>query len=771
MKRTSFANRAMRAGLACLMLAPLTLAVNCAVAASQSSEGMEEVVVTARKREERLQDIPGSAAALSESMIEDIGGIRSLRDVTDMIPGITIVEAASSDLMEPSIRGAGQSRNRASVSATGLYRNGAYFASESLGGRGLARMDTFDVQRVEVLRGPQGALYGRNALGGAINIISRRPGRERDYQLTLRGGQKDFYGGDAIVNLPINDVWSSRWSYVREVRNDGYFLNQAGEPVDVNKYKHFRFGLMARPGNGFDAYYSYDHSNQRYPSGIRQRFRPSQTDLRQTLINTPHWGDHKIDNHALILNYTVPKGVFTSVSNYRGRDIYRIEDTDFYRKNLKAATNFQLQRETLVDAGVFFQDLRYASTLGGPFEFLLGADYYKAHTRETLDDFSAGGQTIATSAYRDWKVNQDSWAIYGSVNYNLTTIPLSISAEARYARDKVEGYVLTLTPKISNVPVLDFRGSNQFSNVPWDVSLAWHFPRGDGALNEAMAYFKVGSSYREGGLNLGAGLPTDAYPTKPVYDDENSTSYEIGVKTSWFNGLMQMNASTYYVYYNDFLDTTSNGCPQLCPYLDPVTGDSLGFDANGNPITVNGAGQDGLESPTAFFIDNVGEIQSWGVEVESRFSVPVGNSGGRISGTLGWSRQMGEVTEISSSVSPSEAMIKGADLNFVRPQQAKGTVTWRQPIRGIGWLDAPVFKATFTYTHEHGGVRSISNSSVTLDGVDRLDARIGVDSAHWSVTLNGSNVLDNEYYLDRTATRFRLADPAYYYLEVSWKYL
>jgi len=114
--------------LATLLMTTSTVTIPV-YAAQSRTEAMEEVVVTARKRSERLQDLPGSAAAMTASMIDDIGGVYNLRDVTDMIPGITNVEAASSDLMEPSLRGAGQARNRSSVSATGFYRNGAYFAT------------------------------------------------------------------------------------------------------------------------------------------------------------------------------------------------------------------------------------------------------------------------------------------------------------------------------------------------------------------------------------------------------------------------------------------------------------------------------------------------------------------------------------------------------------------------------------------------------------------------------------------------------------------
>ena len=92
---------------------------------ARADSSIEEVIVSARKRQERLQDLPGSAAALTSDYIEDIGGLVHLRDVTDQIVGITINETQGITITEPSIRGAGQARNRAAVSASGLYRNGA----------------------------------------------------------------------------------------------------------------------------------------------------------------------------------------------------------------------------------------------------------------------------------------------------------------------------------------------------------------------------------------------------------------------------------------------------------------------------------------------------------------------------------------------------------------------------------------------------------------------------------------------------------------------
>ena len=734
-------------------------------AAEPRSERMEEVVVTARKRKERLQDIPGSASALSEAMIEDIGGVYNLRDVTDMIPGITIVEAASSDLMEPSIRGAGQARNRSSVSATGFYRNGAYFASQSLGGRSFARMDTYDVQQIEVLRGPQGALYGRNALGGAMNIISKRPGDALDFVLGVKGGEKEFQSIEGIANVPINEMLNARISYLHDERDDGFYKDQSNNPVDVSEFEHLRLGLLFKPSEELDIYYSYDVSEDNYSPGVRQRRRDTQTDLRATLVNSPNFGVHDIDNHALTIDYKLPRGVLTSVTNYRKRDLFRQVDSDQHLANLRTASSATRMDQNFVDAEVLFQEFRFISNLGGAFEYLVGADYYGLETRELRDSFVAGGQTTRASSIRDWNVDQTAWAAYGSVDYDFENLPLSVSAELRYARDDIDGRVLTIQPNLGNRVLLDSSGENKYTNLPWGVSLAWRFENVGGPISEAQSYFKVGSSYRHGGINLGAGLPSDAFPVKPVYDEEDSISYEIGVKSAWFDGALKLNVATFMAIYQNFLNTTNNGCPELCPFLDPVTGGSLGFDASGAAILVNSAGEAGLESDTAFFIDNTGEIEAWGVEVEASFDVPITKIGGRLLGNVGWSRQMGEVKEISSNVSPANAELKGERLNYMRPVELKGRLTWRQPLSYRNLM----LNTTLVYTHENGGIRSIG-SSLSLDGVDRLDARIGLESDHWSLTLNGNNLLDNEYFSDRTKTRFRLADPRYYFVELSWKY-
>ncbi len=149
-----------------------------------SNEQLETIVVTARRRAEPLQAVPSSGIALDGTAILDLG-IRDGRSLIAEVPGALVIDTGPSFDNEIIVRGAGAGRQTNAEVAAGLYRNGAFIAGGNLGGRNFSTLDFFDAERVEVLRGPQGALFGRNAVGGAINIVSARPTSDRslgDYQ-------------------------------------------------------------------------------------------------------------------------------------------------------------------------------------------------------------------------------------------------------------------------------------------------------------------------------------------------------------------------------------------------------------------------------------------------------------------------------------------------------------------------------------------------------------------------------------------------------------
>jgi iron complex outermembrane receptor protein len=216
-----------------------------AVAQSASAQAMlEEVVVTARRREENLQDLPLSIAAINADAMQ-AQGIYSIEDVGDFVPNVTLTQSDRASNTRVVIRGIGGGHpDPAFVFGSGMYIDGHYIPN-SLGGY----MSTMDIERVEVLRGPQGTLFGKNVTGGAVNIISAKPGPDFDSSVTLRAaedGDNDFRG---MVNFPISENVFARVGISKEVF-DGYYENRhLGVTTGGEDHTSFNAALRWQPGN------------------------------------------------------------------------------------------------------------------------------------------------------------------------------------------------------------------------------------------------------------------------------------------------------------------------------------------------------------------------------------------------------------------------------------------------------------------------------------------------------------------------------------------
>ena len=140
-----------------------------------NDEVLENVIVTARRREETIRDVPGTISAVTADQLESKGPVAGTADLLSTVPGVRFNDVAAENLAELSIRGSGTQRATGADSGVGLFVNGAYVGSSTLGGRNFKTLDYFDLERVEVLEGPQGALYGRNSEFGVVNIILNKP--------------------------------------------------------------------------------------------------------------------------------------------------------------------------------------------------------------------------------------------------------------------------------------------------------------------------------------------------------------------------------------------------------------------------------------------------------------------------------------------------------------------------------------------------------------------------------------------------------------------
>jgi iron complex outermembrane receptor protein len=598
-----------------LLLAPVALTVAmCGYTVSaeptgetaQQSTILEEILVTARKREERLQDIPTSAAALSRGLLDALNPVEDIRELTDLIPGITVNDVNLYFLTEPSIRGGGAGRNRYSSSATGLYRNFAYVASAGPGGKNFARMDYFDIERAEVLRGPQGALYGRNALGGAINLVSRKPQDTTSVDLTVRAGEKDLTTYEAIVNLAINDQWAVRVSHVMEDRDEGWYKDVGGDYVDTVDYDHSRIGIRFQPSDIVDITYTYD--KQELDATPTVRISQSQVDQTgsefRTFINTPHEDEIDHENHNLNIDIDLAGGTLSLVGNYRDRAYHAGQDADFWI----APRETQQRRFSQNGEGTNqFAEIRYVADGTDNFRWLVGIDY-SSYDNDDWTNLAVNFPINTPTGlwFRTIDYGMDNWAVFGSAEYTFDSVPLSLTGELRYARDDFSGCLNQTRFNRTPIEVMrDFCVVDDWSNLPGAATAAWRFED-----LGAMAYVKAASSYRHGGMNDGPGNEHALYVAQLSYDEETNLTYELGWKQTAMNGRLTFNIDAFYGDYDDFIVGTDDGCPSECQLIDG-NGNPLGFNADGTRV---GADADGSpiapneEIPRTAFMDNVGEV-------------------------------------------------------------------------------------------------------------------------------------------------------------------
>jgi iron complex outermembrane receptor protein len=738
---------------------------------------LEEVTVTARKREEALQDIPTSASALTRDFLDQMNPVENIRNLTDLIPGITMNDVDLAFISEPSIRGGGAGRNRYSSSATGLYRNGAYIASAGPGGKNFGRQDYFDLERAEVLRGPQGALYGRNALGGAINLISRKPTDQAGFKFALRIGELDTKRGEFVANVPIGEQFAIRASYVKEKRDEGFYTDINGDFVDTLDYDHFRFSLRWQPTDGIDITYMYDDDELHETPTIRI----SQSQVNQTgsefdtFINTLHQDKLTNTNHSFNLDWSLENGVINFVANYRDRLYHAGQDADYWI----ASREMQQRRFSQNGEGTNkFAELRYVADGTDNFNWLVGADFSQYDNNDFTDltvNFPINTPTGAFKRTIDYGMK--NWAVFGLAEYTFDSVPVTLTAEARYAKDKFSGDFLQWLPNRNPVEIVrDFEVDDSWSNVPWGLTASYSFKDFD-----ALTYLKYSASYRHGGMGDGDNVENSGlakYPTKLIYDEEQNGTIEWGWKQKAMDGRLIFNVAAFYGMYTDFIAGTDNGCPSECQLIDENNiglgfnpdGTRVGADENDEPIPPN------EEIGRAAFLDNVGDVTIYGIESELAYLQPLGSSGGTLQFNLAYAKQEGEVDELSDTVSESlkvraiDENGHGAKLIYTVPNQWKTQIIWRQPFGNAnsGVYSGLEFVASMNYVYESGGYWDLDVYNPNpMTTQKRLNARIGIQADTWSLMLNGQNLTDEDFhtYHNPAVTYWRRIDPKMWYLE------
>lgn len=684
------------AAAAVLAFSPAVVAAQDeATAATDSRATTGEIIVTARKREERLVDVPGPITALSPTTITD-ARLQEPRDLLLQVPGAFLVENNAGTARDISIRGVG--------TPTLFAEPGVAMYVDEIYSSGFISFPTqfYDLERVEVLRGPQGALYGRNAVGGAVNVISKRPTSEFAGMVRATVARYDRREVEAMANLPVSDSFGVRVSGLYIDQDEGEYLNTVTNEF-VDRQDSFSGRVVARfdPGSGFSASLVYEHTDADTP-GTALFFRDAGETRRTIRRDTQPRNSYNVDRIAAELAYESDStGTFTLVAGGRDYRLRGTEDTDlsdnvipnFAVGNLgqQITTRFNRVESRNVE-------LRWLSPQWGALSVLAGITYLDesavgdiATDLVSIRTFLGGGTVpFVLGIANDQEL--ESWAGFIEADIELAD-DISLIASARYTDDtKRVNFAFNPTPALAGFGLVLqtanlSRGFNRFTP---GVTLSWR-------PGDANIYAKIQTGFRAGGFNFNV-----ANAANLEYGQETSVNYEIGAKTTLLDGKALVGISAYLLTQNDV----------LVPF----------FDFTAAP---------GLQG----FLDNAGKAETWGIELEGSIT-PL--EGVTLGGSLGWMNPeftSGTFIRGLNTVTP----LDGLQLPATREWSFSLNAEVRRPL-----TDSIDVIANAAYSNRSGGFQDVANA-FRIGDIDLLNLSAGLDFGVFDVLAFVQNAGNNRF--------------------------
>jgi iron complex outermembrane receptor protein len=534
----------------------------------------DEIVVTARLREETLIEAPLSITAFSAEDLQS-RQIESMSDLSAMTPGLEFEQASSATSSRPVIRGQAQiARTSGDVANVGIFIDGVY--SSGLTG---SEVSFAGVERVEVVRGPQGALYGRNTFAGAINYITARPGNDLAFGGRLSYGQYGYYEVSSYLSTPIiEDRLAVRIDAVTS-SSGGYFRNQVdGKRINVTDTEMIRASLKGNIGDlniFLTGTYTHDTSSHsallvipdnsprrvgkpapttRSPVQIGRRVGGLVDDYTETFSFDPRaFGSERTSKRAaLIMDYDFGPVTLVSRTGYEDREVATLNDLDQTPQGTNFSGNIFTQTASgdVEDRYEFSQDLRLQASNPGRFDWTIGAYYsfernLAGSTRFAEPDrgTTAPAPVNGAPSIDQQDLNRNTFrSVYASASFDFTK-SVTLALEGRYTSEKKR--VLT---------VQNNYGTDRFTptNPPhpeMDKTFTYFTPRAiltyqpNADLN---VYLSAARGTKSGGFNPGSLLPEEM-----TYNPESNWTYELGVKAALFDRRLRVEAAVYQIDWSN----------------------------------------------------------------------------------------------------------------------------------------------------------------------------------------------------------------------------
>lgn len=692
--------------------------------ATVADGGEQRMEITARKRSEPLQEVPVAAKTFSAEALAD-ENVNDLKSLAARTASATTFDQGVSFASEVVLRGAGIGRAVNAETATGLYRNGAYASGGNIGGRSFNKMDFFDVQRVEVMRGPQGALFGRGAVGGAMNIINVRPQFTASRSATLTAGENQALGLEAIVNQPLSEQVALRVGVKSNSAKGGTVTDVAsGAPLDAERFDGARVSL-AYSGKQFSYQLMADGFSEAGPSfGVYQFLLAQPTTRFTRAFNTPaRFGR----NEWTVIGegqWDLGAATVVALTQLKGRDAHTRDDFDRFNNIAATIANLQSwERFSEDNMRRFGQELRVQNANPGALQWLAGVEFLRLEDTFTVDLNGALARARPNNSINTTISNDTSVGWFGLLGYDLAR-QLNATLELRQQSDRKKFRIASTTntfPTGTSVALQDTgpvttttltqNFDRKFDGLAKVLALTYKHSR------ELNAYLRYGEAFRPGGYNNDPDRNTSSStPPGPrfsiAYEQEHAKTTELGLKTEWFQRRLRMNVAAYRTTIDDIL-----------------------INAN---VSTTPPGSS--TSRVIQYIENGGRSRLEGIELDLHLNLPAPGPSGQliVDGAL----------NLTDSLLTT-GNFAGRDVPLVRPKAGTLGITYQ--MKPFGWQRVFV---NLNAQHLRGGYQDAANA-IAMDDADIVNLNLGARGANWLVTLNVSNV-NNYLYITSYNNQQRL---------------
>lgn len=554
------------------------LGTSLSAMAQQESLALEETIVTARKRTEDLQDVPVSVTALTDQL--NLTTVRDLADTQAFVPNLLIDTTPGNQGASISIRGISfQETDKSLDPPNGVILDGVYIGT-SAG----TLLNNFDIERIEVLRGPQGTLFGKNTIGGAINVIRTAPTKEWGAKLRVAAGDYGQQEVQGLANIPLTEKGGLKL-YGSKVESDGYIDNNLiHEDLGGADYQQIGATLAFDITEDFDASLTYEHVDDNSDLGAWANFNKysdftcltsigglpeagipaadtpfgsgcmeldPNSDKDHNSVNAPNTPSNNFDNANLTMNWKLGEWDITAITGYLDRDedlrleydasynefLYVLAQNKYEQFSQEIRTNGDLTDDIHLTAGLYYWDSNYH-------QFQESYDmWYYFGFNETMNPAFIPG---AISQTLRGKGDNEAYAVFASIDWSLTErLQLDLGGRYTWEEKTFTGRTGAYNYNPGGIPIIP-EGPTQHFNDNWtefSPRAALQYTLSD----EAMVFGSYSNGFKSGGFFA----RTQDIDGLQSYDPEYVDTYEIGVKSQMWDNRLRLNATAFYTEYSD----------------------------------------------------------------------------------------------------------------------------------------------------------------------------------------------------------------------------